>query len=330
MRLVPIHKTMRKSITVGRSGFNPVETTFSKPPEVSLIVPDANRSETEPESVGNGEHLSENWYRVRNFAMPVVDLPGVFSHNAENRHVTDARISIDSVRNSDAANRLMPDRQKHANLVRPDLYSVTPAAKPFELLVTPLVKSFESGRGRNSSRNSAMNIQSDPSPSQSQEATTVKDTIILLDPFSFASHGQRDLRSSGSRRTTYSVLSHNCPEPSGTLSIFELPAFSSLPASRARSSRQESAVRRLGIPPEPSMNHKLDEDSQPSHPFLRMYQTRPGAFARLLSRNADKKRVKVAPGSTIASLMDPHKSVVSEKRVDDEDPFQGTVQGETV
>ena len=42
-----------------------------------------------------------------------------------------------------------------------------------------------------------------------------------------------------------------------------------------------------------------------------MYQTRPGAFARLLSREADLRLARVLPGSTIASLLVPHPAVVA-------------------
>jgi hypothetical protein len=57
----------------------------------------------------------------------------------------------------------------------------------------------------------------------------------------------------------------------------------------------------------------LDDDHQPVHPFLRMYQTRPGAFARLLSREVRLKGGRVVPGSTIASLMVPHPAIAAER-----------------
>ena len=96
-------------------------------------------------------------------------------------------------------------------------------------------------------------------------------------------------------------------------------------------------------------HHHHDDGAQPVHPFLRMYQTRPGAFARLLSREADLRLARVLPGSTIASLLVPHPAVVAarvrghggeegegdgERRVgqeaEEEEEFEECVQGTTM
>ena len=95
-----------------------------------------------------------------------------------------------------------------------------------------------------------------------------------------------------------------------------------------------SASRRLGLASEPSADDERREDYvHPVHPFLRMYQTRPGAFARLLSREADLRVARVLPGSTIASLMVPHPAAMAGEREEgeeDEEEVEECVQGTTM
>ena len=109
---------------------------------------------------------------------------------------------------------------------------------------------------------------------------------------------------------------------------------------RGRSSNYGSASRRLGFSPGAGETSGKDveaaerSENYPAHPFLRMYQTRPGAFARLLSRDADPRMIKIAPGSTIASLMVPHPVVTGTadgegEGEEGEEIFQG-VQGTTM
>lgn len=112
-----------------------------------------------------------------------------------------------------------------------------------------------------------------------------------------------------------------------------------------------SATRRLALTAERSpedQTEQREEHVQPVHPFLRMYQTRPGAFARLLSRDADVRAgaARVMPGSTIASLMVPHPAAVGAgagagmgvgvgvgeegREEEDEEEFEECVQGTTM
>ncbi|KAK7504439.1 hypothetical protein BaRGS_00004305, partial [Batillaria attramentaria] len=78
---------------------------------------------------------------------------------------------------------------------------------------------------------------------------------------------------------------------------------------RHGSAAKRSICSRLGISDDVFPGNEDGSDPYPTHPLLRMYQTRPGAFARLLSKDADPRVLKVAPGSTLASLMIPHPAV---------------------
>lgn len=71
---------------------------------------------------------------------------------------------------------------------------------------------------------------------------------------------------------------------------------------------------------------QCEDVTQPEHPLYRMYRTRPGAFARVLSRGADVSQCRVVPGSTFASLMEPPTSASREEA----GAFECCIQGAAV